>query len=178
MGLCSEAEVSRGSLLLTFSEALQGDFLCTERPRGSSLLLAELCFASKVLWCNHSSWIWKEDRFKALSHMKRVTSLHFFFFWPFAFVNSTNYTALPQKIVWDSFRIARHFAIFHKLKNVFNSNRDHQQHLWTLALLPERLLYFARQETACALLPFCCQKQFSLTFPLWLPRQRPERLKT
>lgn len=42
-------------------------------------------------------------------------------------------------------------------------------HLWTL--LTESLLYLARQESARALLPSCCQKQFSLTFPPWLLAQ-------
>lgn len=44
-------------------------------------------------------------------------------------------------------------------------------HLWTLTLLPEMLFYFAKPGTPCALLPSCCQKQFFLTFPLWLPDQ-------
>lgn len=44
-------------------------------------------------------------------------------------------------------------------------------HLWTLTLFPEMLLYSARPEIARALLPFCCQRQFFLTFPLWLPDQ-------
>lgn len=102
--------------------------------------------------------------------MKRTTSLHIGFFWPLVFVKSTNYIALPQKIVWDPFRIARHFAIFHKLKNVFNSNRDHDQlSLVDTHTLTEMLFYIARKETACALLPFCCQKQIFLPFPLWLP---------
>lgn len=44
-------------------------------------------------------------------------------------------------------------------------------HLWTLTLLPEALLCLAKPETAGALLPSCCQKQFFLTSPLWLSDQ-------
>lgn len=84
-------------------------------------------------------------------------------------MRSTNYIALSQNIVWDSFRIARYFAIFHKLKNIFNSSRDHdQQSLVDTHTLTETQFYFAWQETARALLPFCCQKQFFLPFPLRL----------
>lgn len=78
--------------------------------------------------------------------------------------------------MWHLLKIARYFAIFHKLKSVCLQQStwlgdDYQQSLMDTPTLIETPLHFARHETARPLLLFCCQKQILLTFPLWSPDQ-------